>query len=276
MANDNQSAQPTQADPTLRRSVGDICSIVLEDFVQAQFESRDPSEGPKQWTHGFYRFFLKKRDTIENRFFLNSPLTVQSMLLNLSARSEIKHLGQISEPIGAAISEWAQTDYDVFRMAQQRVFRASIDEPRLPETLHDLAKRICHGAQPPKKRGDVAWKIQNRNRVGMAILLVLTHQEAFAMQPTRGETSPRVSALDILVEASSGLSWASVSDSGADEIWRNRERWKLEWALLLIIKNVRKEQAALPSTDFVLAALEQLKTLASGRKAKNKPDEPKA
>lgn len=204
--------------------------------------------------------------------FLSNPLSIESLLLHFAACSERAGGGAISERLACEIAHWAASDRDADAMARMIVCEAACEGPPLPTALHAFAAKVASGAQPPKKRGDWEWKLANRNRGGIAVLLVLTSPEGFALTPSRNAAGAGLSACDVLAEAASGLGWASITLSAADEIWRNRARLSLEWEFCLLIAALINRPGGQLPTDVALGALHALGSTPSGRKARKEPD----
>ncbi|OSQ44933.1 hypothetical protein [Marivita geojedonensis] len=245
-------------------------------LARAQIDEWGGTHRPLDWARNFFETAYQPNPVTGAASFVGIPKSIQSLLLHFAAETELAVNGQISEGIGSEIAHWAATDFDTFTMAQMMVIEAATGKPRLPASLHNLTKKIASGTTAPQKRGDRSWKLSNRNRIGIAALNVLTNEAGFDLTPTRSVASSGVSACDILAEAASGFGWASITAAGADEIWRNRERWTLEWHLCLALGAfMTGEEKGLP-TEFTLRALRWLKAVPSGRKGKNQPDEPTA
>lgn len=237
------------------------CDIVNENIVEMEMENWGRTEDALDWATGFFRRFCVVQEP-GGKAFMNNPMSIESMLLDRATKTEIALRNSISEEIGAEIANVAVTDFDTFGLARDLVKEAAIMGRALPPSLHSLAEKIAHGEQPPRKRGDNGWKILNRNRIGSAILLVLTHENGFAMNPTRS-SSTSVCACDVLKVASSGFNWASFTEASADENWRNRKKLSQEFALLIHLTQYNKSQMFLPP-GFALRAVGELRLLSSG------------
>lgn len=253
--------------------VGGRNSWLTNSFVQAELETWGNRQKPLDWTRQFFWKFCKENEGTGDKPFISNPLTLPSVILGQAAQTELSEQGRLSDLLAETIAQWAQTDCDTFTLAQMLVEDAATVGPPLPEPLHALGNRIVNGGRPPKKKSPRSWKLLNRNRFGVGALHVLTHAEGFNLSPTRSVATEGISGCDILADATSGLSWASITASGADEIWRDRKRWSLEWHLLLVLSYFLQDPSRGFSTEFALHALKCLKSVSSGRKMKNEPDE---
>ena len=245
-------------------------------LARGEIEKWGGSHQPLDWAKNFYRTACQPNQAAGGAAFVSIPLSIQSLLLHFAAESELAVNGHISEDLGSEITHWAATDFDTFTMAQMMVIDAATGKHRLPPSLEALTIKIASGTTAPKKKGGASWKLTNRNRIGIAALNVLTDVNGFNVTPTRSEATDSISACDILSEAASGFGWASITQNGADEIWRNRERWFLEWHLCLMLGVFMTGNDRQMPTEFALSALKRLKTIPSGRKLKNQPDEAQA
>ncbi len=257
-----------------QRNLGGASSLDAS-LASGEVEAWGGTDRPLEWAKEFYSKACKPNLQSGWLPFVSIPTSIQSLLLFAAAETEVKTIGGISEQIGAEIEYWAEVDRDTFIMAQCLVIEAATKKPKLPQSLHSLASKIASGSAPPKKKGDRSWKLTNRNRIGIAALSVLTNPNGFNLLPTKSVASHGFSACDILAEAASGFGWASITPAGADEIWRNRKRWLLEWHLSLFLAIFMGRGGGSIPPDFVLYSLNEMKSTPSGRKPKNQPDEPK-
>ena len=274
MARDKTDKTDTTPIATLATSATrppDEVKPLTREFIRQERRAWGDCGSPLEWARQFIHQMCISSQGADSLPFISNPLSIESLLLHFAARFERFGGGAISDRLGHEIAYWAATDRDVDRMARELVCEAACEGPPLPAALHPFAAKAMRGAQPPKKRGDWEWKLANRNRVGMAVLLVLTSPEGFALTPTRNAAGANLSACDVLTEAASGLSWASITLAGADEIWRNRARLSLEWELCMLMSFQMNRPGGQLPTDVALRALQALGSTPSGRKTRNQP-----
>jgi len=216
------------------------------------------------------------------RPFVSQSFSIESIILQTAAKAELEFQGKIPEELGAALATRAKEDYDCDSLARSFVLRASTEQWSLPLTLHDFAKAVVNHASPPKKRGNSYFKIRHRNLIGGAALIVLTNKKhGFGLYGTRSthlkaiaDSEAEKSACELLIDATKGAGFASITPSAADEIWRNRLRLWTEWRILLGILALRQD-GKLINSWAALELVRQLDELGasgpSGRKAKYKP-----
>ena len=243
----------------------------LDLFARDELENLVNSTSPREWLSGYVERHYNNSAEGEPAF-ISVSMSIESMILHDSAIGEIAVTGQISDELAHAISDWAVQDWDCNAMVRSLIIRASKETLKLPAPLFNFVESTLRMENTtPKSKDSRYYKIRSRNIFGAMDLIVLTNKKyGFGMTPTKGsETQIESCACDLLVEATSGTSWAAITNYAADEIYRARFRLWTELRIGMLLKDLRNTGKILNGKGalLLLEKLDQYPNSApSGRK----------